>query len=71
MPDIDMALQSLLGLAQLAIGIVVIDALLGFYLDMSFLSGGLKQFAYLGGAVGVIDHYLWYFTERIPNLVEM
>lgn len=71
MAEIDTALQSLLALAQLAVGIVLIDSLSGYFLDFNFLSGFIKQFAYIGGLVGIIDHYAWYFTERIPNLLEM
>lgn len=64
-------LMFLLALSQLALPVVGADAILSAYLDMGFLSGMLRDFAYLGGAVGVVDAVYWLVTDRIPKVVEM
>jgi hypothetical protein len=63
--------QGLLALAQIAIAVVATDAVLGFYLDMAFLSGFLKSFAYAGAAVGTVDQVYWLISSRLPELSEM
>lgn len=71
MANIEAFIQGLLALAQIAIAVVAADAVLGFYLDMSFLSGFLKNFAYAGAAVGTVDQVYWLATSRLPELGEM
>lgn len=71
MTDIDMILSSLLGLAQLALAVIAIDAVLAAYLDFSFLTGVIRDIAYAGGAVGVVDQLYWLATERLPELLNM
>jgi hypothetical protein len=68
MADIETVLDYLLFLAQIAIAVVALDAVLGFYMDLSFLSGFLKNFAYLGAAVGFLDQVYWLVTSRIEEL---
>ena len=71
MTDIDMVLESLLTLAQLALAIVGIDAITTAFLDFTFLTGVIRQIAYAGGAVGVLDQLAWLATERVPKLLDM
>jgi hypothetical protein len=71
MTDLDMALSDLLGLAQLALAVIAVDAVLANFLDFSFLTGVIRQIAYAGGAIGLIDHVVWLLTERIPKLLDM
>lgn len=71
MADLDMTLNSLLYLAQLALAIIAIDAVLATYLDFSFLTGIIRDITYLGGAVGVLDQLYWLFTQRLPELLDM
>jgi len=68
---VEKLLQGLLALAQIAIAVVAADAVLGFYLDASFLSGFLKSFAYAGAAVGTVDQVYWLVTSRLPELSKM
>jgi hypothetical protein len=69
--DFEGPLMFLLVLAQLALPVVGADAILSAYLDMGFLSGVLRDFAYLGGAVGILDTLYWVVTDRVPALVDM
>lgn len=71
MEDIDMAFQSLLALAQIALAVIAVDAVSRYFLDFNFLTGILKQVAYAGALVGAIDQVAWLVTERIPKLLEM
>lgn len=71
MTDFDMALQALLGLAQIALAVIGLDAVLGYFFDAAFLTGILKQFAYTGGLIGTIDQAYWLATERLPKLLDM
>lgn len=66
-----MALQSLLGLAQIALAVIALDAVSAAYLDFSFLTGFLRDFAYAGGLVGAIDQVYWLATERLPEIAAM
>lgn len=70
MTDLESAVGSLLALAQLALAVIAVDAVLGYWMDMAFLSGGIKHFAYAGGLVGVLDQLYWLVTERIPKLMD-
>lgn len=68
MADLETVLDYLLFLAQVAIAVVALDAVLGFYLDSAFLSGFLKDFAYAGAAVGFLDQVYWLVTSRVEEL---
>lgn len=71
MADIDMAIQGLLALAQIALAVIAVDAVSGYFLDFNFLTGILKQVAYAGGLVGAFDQLAWLVTERLPNILDM
>jgi len=71
MVDIDISLEALLGLAQIALVVIAVDAVSAAYLDFSFLTGFLRDFAYAGGAVGAVDQVYWLATDRLPKLANM
>lgn len=66
-----MALESLLGLAQIALAVIALDAVSAAYLDFTFLTGFLRDFAYTGGLIGAIDQVYWLATDRLPEIAGM
>lgn len=71
MVKLEAVLLSLLALAQIAIAVVATDVVLGFYADASFLSGFLKNFAYVGALIGIVDQVYWLVSSRLPKVADM
>ncbi len=73
MVDLDYVFGVLLALAQLALPVIAIDAVLAYYTDISLLMGPtsiLRQVTFFGGMIGVVDQLDWLVTERIPDLMD-
>jgi len=69
MADFEYVAGVLLLLAQLALPVIAIDAVLGYFFSLELLSGLLRQVTYLGGLVGVADQLYWLATDRVPALM--